>query len=98
VDDALALCPGVRAVACVAAPDDYRGEVLWAFVEGDASTDAMAGWCADRLTRYKRPARFVALQALPRTGVGKLDKAALRALARDMLSLEARAKDASHVA
>ncbi len=40
---------------------------------------------ADRLARYKRPARLVVLDALPRTAVGKIDKQALKALACRML-------------
>jgi long-chain acyl-CoA synthetase len=90
VDEVLSLHPAVREAGAVGVPDAYRGEVIWAFVAGDAVTEAeVTDHCAARLARYKRPARLVMLAALPRTPVGKIDKQALKALARAMLAEEA---------
>lgn len=81
VDEVLMRCPGVSAAAAFAVPDSYRGEVLWAYVEGTAAPAALAAHAEAHLVRYKRPVAWRHLPALPRTGLGKIDRAALRALA-----------------
>jgi len=87
VDEVLAAHPAVREAGAVGVHDSYRGEVIWAFVAGDGVTDAaVTEHCAARLAKYKRPARLIVLDALPRTPVGKIDKQALKALARTMLA------------
>ena len=87
VDEALAAHPEVREAGAVGVPDSYRGEVIWAFVAGEGIAEAdVLEHCAARLAKYKRPARLVVLDALPRTAVGKIDKQALKALARAMLA------------
>ncbi len=89
VDEVLMQHPAVREAGAVGVPDSYRGEVIWAFVAGDAlTTPEVMDHCAARLARYKRPARLVVLDALPRTSVGKIDKQALKALASEMLERE----------
>ena len=93
VDEVLSLHPAVREAGAVGVPDAYRGEVIWAFVAGEGVTEAeVLKHCAARLAKYKRPARLVVLDALPRTPVGKIDKQALKALARTMLE---RSEDAA---
>jgi long-chain acyl-CoA synthetase len=82
VDEALLRCPGVEAAAAVAVPDAYRGEVIWAWIEGDAGEEALERHCRSTLVRYKRPVRWLKVDALPRTAVGKIDKAELRRRAR----------------
>lgn len=90
VDEVLIAHPAVREAGAVGVPDSYRGEVIWAFVAGDAVTEVeVTDHCAARLAKYKRPARLVVLEALPRTSVGKIDKQALKALAREMLEGDA---------
>jgi long-chain acyl-CoA synthetase len=96
VDEALLRCPGVRAAAAVAVPDSYRGEVIWAYVEGEVTPDALARHSEQTLVRYKRPVEWRFLPSLPRTGVGKIDKAELRRKAR--AELADRATGAAHVA
>lgn len=90
VDEVLQQCPGVTAAAAVAAPDAYRGEVLWAWVEGCASEADLVAHCEAHLVRYKRPVRWW-LEPIPRTAIGKLDKAELKRRARA-------AVEAGHVA
>jgi long-chain acyl-CoA synthetase len=87
IDEVLAAHPAVREAGAVGVPDSYRGEVIWAFVAGHGVTDgAVTDHCAARLAKYKRPARLIVLDALPRTPVGKIDKQALKALARTLLA------------
>jgi long-chain acyl-CoA synthetase len=85
VDDALSSCPGVTLAATVAVPDAYRGEALWAFVEGTATDAELAAFCEARLARYKRPSAWLRPGVLPRTSVGKIDKVALRKMALERL-------------
>lgn len=85
VDEVLAAHPAVREAGAVGVPDSYRGEVIWAFVAGEDVDEAdVLDHCAARLARYKRPTRLIVLDALPRTAVGKIDKQALKALARNL--------------
>jgi acyl-CoA synthetase (AMP-forming)/AMP-acid ligase II len=44
-----------------------------------SSTDELFAHTRERLTRYKLPASITISPALPKTGVGKIDKVALRA-------------------
>lgn len=76
--------PEVRAVAVVGGPDARTGEQVVAFVEGaPASAAAVEEHCARRLARFKRPARVVVVDALPRGATGKIRKGRLRELVRD---------------
>lgn len=76
--------PAVRIAAAVAMPDPVLGErvCVYATLRGgdtlslDAVRSAME---AVGVARYKLPARLVVVDALPTTGVGKIDKKALRA-------------------
>lgn len=87
IDEVLAAYPAVREAGAVGVPDAYRGEVIWAFVAGEGVKEAEAiEHCAARLAKYKRPARLIVLDALPRTPVGKIDKQALKTLAHTMLA------------
>lgn len=97
VDEVLLQCPGVHAAAAIAVPDAYRGEVIWAYVEGTATEAALIAHANQHLVRYKQPVQWRLLPALPRTSVGKIDKAALRALARAELSQHRAPKDQAHV-
>jgi long-chain acyl-CoA synthetase len=67
-------------------PDAYRGEILVAYLSpapGRAPSDEeLQEHCKANLAPYKVPARFERMPVLPRTTVGKLDKVALRDLAR----------------
>jgi len=76
--------PEVRAVAVVGGPDARTGEQVVAFVEGAAaSAAAVEEHCARRLARFKRPARVVVVDALPRGATGKIRKGRLRELVLD---------------
>ncbi|HEX7006501.1 MAG TPA: long-chain fatty acid--CoA ligase [Alphaproteobacteria bacterium] len=84
VDDVLYGHPSVLEAAAVGVPDDYRGEVIRAYVvfkpDAPRDIDALLDHCRANLAKYKVPTAIVPVEALPKTPVGKIDKKALRAL------------------
>jgi long-chain acyl-CoA synthetase len=88
VEEALYAHPKVAAAGVVGAPDARSGgERLVAYVVprpgGDAPTGAeIAAHLAERLVGYKCPGDIRVVEALPMTGAQKLDRLALRRLAR----------------
>ena len=92
IEEVLQEHPAVLEAAVIGAPDSYRGEVLLAFVVVRAGMDDAADepslerHCTERLARYKRPARYLQLPALPKTPINKLDRKALAALAAEPTS------------
>jgi fatty-acyl-CoA synthase len=83
IENALAGFPGLAECAVVGMPDEKWGEVgVCALVPaGDAAeaiVEAAKAYLAERLARYKLPRRFVVVEALPRTGSGKVIKTELR--------------------
>jgi long-chain acyl-CoA synthetase len=84
VEETLYGHPGVRLVAVVGVPDDYRGEAVKACVvlkethRERVTADELTQFCRDRLTAYKVP-RIVELRGeLPLTETGKLLRRSLR--------------------
>jgi o-succinylbenzoate---CoA ligase len=73
--------PQVGDVTVVGVPDEEWGEMVVAFYVGIADTSELASWCADRMTGYMVPRRWVRMEALPRLDLGKPDRAAMRAIA-----------------
>jgi len=77
--------PGVQEAAVVGVPDERHGEAAWAYVvrrNPDLTSDALAAHCAGALTNYKRPRRFVFVDELPKSPVGKILRRDLRDRAR----------------
>jgi fatty-acyl-CoA synthase len=70
--------PAIREIAVVGVPDPKWGEVGRAYVVlrpgGRLDAEALRAWGGERLARFKLPAEFVALPALPRTESGKVQK------------------------
>jgi fatty-acyl-CoA synthase len=84
VERVLRSAPCVAEGAVCGRPDPHWGEVPVAVVvpaEG-FSPDAVLAHFAGQLARYKHPRAVVAVEALPRTALGKVQLAALKALAR----------------
>jgi O-succinylbenzoic acid--CoA ligase len=77
VEGALLAHPGVREAAVLPAPDERWGQVGVAYVSGTASENVLRDFLRERLARYKIPARFVFLEALPRNAAGKVDRSRL---------------------
>ena len=75
VEEALATHPAIAEVAVAELP--VRGDLslIAAFVVPEGAwpgEDALAAHAAARLAEYKRPRLWIAVEALPRTGTGKL--------------------------
>ncbi len=87
VEEVLLTAPGVDEVAVVGAPDPEWGEVVVAFVvpqpglSADLQPTAMRldAHCLERIARFKRPKRYIFLDALPKNHYGKVLKTELRA-------------------
>jgi fatty-acyl-CoA synthase len=70
--------PAIREIAVVGVPDSRWGESGRAFVvleDGEPfDGEALRAWGRERLARFKLPREFVAVDALPRTETGKVQK------------------------
>ncbi len=83
VEQVLSAHPDVLEAAVVGRADDIRDEVPVAFVvaadpANPPSLAELHSWCADRLTKAKRPRDIEFVDELPRTSVGKIRKFLLR--------------------
>jgi long-chain acyl-CoA synthetase len=72
----------VLEAAVVGSPDPHWGETVCAFVRlrpgAQVTLEALRAFARERLAGYKLPRRLSLLEALPRTGSGKIAKAELR--------------------
>lgn len=84
VEQALEEHPDVLEAAVVPIADERDGEVPGAVVRLRAGADLAAldlgSWAGERLSRYKVPARFIAVDDLPRTGTDKVQRRQLVSL------------------
>jgi acyl-CoA synthetase (AMP-forming)/AMP-acid ligase II len=82
VEEVLLTHPGVAEACVVGAPDAEWGEVVVAHVVAapGAVVDAAAldAHCLAQIARFKRPKRYVFVDALPKNSYGKVLKRALR--------------------
>ena len=83
VEAALADHPGIRGVGVIAQDDGSGGVRLVACTTGERSVTAseLRSFLAGRLPEYMIPSAFVVVDDLPLTPAGKVDHAALRAIA-----------------
>ncbi len=80
IESALARCPAVSAVAVVGLPDDRWGQAVTAFVVAAEDFSAeravvhLAEYARDRsgLPSVKRPKRYIAVDRIPTSAVGKI--------------------------
>jgi long-chain acyl-CoA synthetase len=84
VEEALLTHPDVREVSAIGIPDPDWGEVVVACVvleAGAVADDAkLDAHCLSSIARFKRPKRYVYLEALPKNNYGKVLKTELRAM------------------
>ena len=73
--------PGVAETAVVGVPHPDFGEAVVAVVvrDGDVADDALAASLDGVLARFKHPKAYIAVDALPRNAMSKVQKAELRA-------------------
>jgi malonyl-CoA/methylmalonyl-CoA synthetase len=66
---------GVTEAAVVGIPDEVRGEVPAAFIVATSfNADALERACRENLASFKVPRRFVRVDSIPRTALGKVQK------------------------
>jgi malonyl-CoA/methylmalonyl-CoA synthetase len=70
--------PEIDEAAVVGVPDAVRGELPVAFLVGEFDEDDLARRCREQLASFKVPRRFVRVDTLPRTPLGKVQKHLLR--------------------
>lgn len=75
VESCLSLHDGVAEVAVVGLPDERWGKIVVAFIKrrGDVTAEDLDRHCRDSgLANFRRPRRFVFVEAIPKSPVGKL--------------------------
>jgi long-chain acyl-CoA synthetase len=84
IDEVLNSHPDTFEVATVGMKDEFRGEIPVAFVVlkpgRSVSAEDLVAYCKERLVDYKVPRKIEFIDALPKTGPGKIDKLKLRGL------------------
>lgn len=78
VEEVLLTHPGVREVSVIGRPDPEWGEIVVAYVVGDAAAPELDRLCLDNIARFKRPKDYVFVDALPKNNYGKILKTELR--------------------
>ncbi|KRE26427.1 AMP-dependent synthetase [Mycobacterium sp. Soil538] len=79
VEEVLLEHPGVVEAGVVGAPDPEWGEVVVAFIVGQAPPAELDAHLLERIARFKRPKRYLYLDELPKNSYGKVLKRELRA-------------------
>ncbi|HVM40064.1 MAG TPA: AMP-dependent synthetase, partial [Acidimicrobiia bacterium] len=77
VEQVLAAMPGVEEVAVFGVTDEEWGQRVCAAVVGDVTPEAVVAFAREHLAPYKCPKDVHLLDALPRTGTGKVRRLAL---------------------
>jgi long-chain acyl-CoA synthetase len=70
----------VREVSVIGRPDPEWGEVVVAYVVGEADCNELDTLCLKNIARFKRPKEYVFVDALPKNNYGKILKTELRDL------------------
>ena len=81
VEEVVAAHPGVLECAAVGVPDANSGEAVMLFVvrkDPSLTKEALAAYCHDELTGYKRPKYIEFRPELPKSNVGKILRRELR--------------------
>lgn len=90
VEEVVSQMPGVLEVSAAGVPDDYLGEVVYAWVVRSPEVQIISAdvirFCRDKIARHKVPAEVRFVEALPRSTVGKV-------LRRELVSSVLKEKD-----
>nr|WP_281416045.1 hypothetical protein [Azospirillum rugosum] len=82
VEEALLRHPGVAEVCVTGQPHEEWGEIVVAFIVPtpgvDLASAALDEHCAANIARFKKPKRYVFVEALPKNNYGKVLKRELR--------------------
>lgn len=82
VEVALAGHPEVGEAVVVGIPDEEWGSLAVCLYTGQAEGDDLAAWLRERMPGHHVPRRWIRVDALPATALGKPDRAAAARLAR----------------
>jgi long-chain acyl-CoA synthetase len=80
VEEVLLRHARVREASVIGRPHPEWGEVVVAYVVGDAPPGELDALCLSEIARFKRPKDYVFVDALPKNNYGKILKTDLRAL------------------
>jgi long-chain acyl-CoA synthetase len=78
VEEVLLAHPVVKEVSVIGRPDPEWGEVVVAYVVGEAATAELDALCLGSIARFKRPKHYIFIDALPKNNYGKVVKTELR--------------------
>ncbi|KAL1466192.1 hypothetical protein MTO96_042899 [Rhipicephalus appendiculatus] len=91
VEEVLNTHPAVQESLVIGVPDERMGEELCAWIvlrdKAKVTDEELREHCEEKLTRFKIPRYFVYNPNVPRTAIGKPQKAKMRPLAAEMLGL-----------
>lgn len=79
VEEVLLKHGAVREVSVIGRSDPEWGEVVVAYVVGEAAREELDALCLSEIARFKRPKDYVFVDALPKNNYGKILKTELRA-------------------
>jgi long-chain acyl-CoA synthetase len=80
VEEVLLTHDAVREVSVIGRPDSDWGEVVVAYVVGEAPAKELDALCLGRIARFKRPKDYVFVDVLPKNNYGKILKTELRTM------------------
>jgi long-chain acyl-CoA synthetase len=80
VEEVLLRHAAVREASVIGRPHPEWGEVVVAYVVGEAGAGELDALCLSQIARFKRPKDYVFLDALPKNNYGKILKTDLREL------------------
>jgi long-chain acyl-CoA synthetase len=82
VEEVLLTHERVREVSVIGRADPEWGEVVVAYVVGEAEREELDALCLSAIARFKRPKDYVFVDALPKNNYGKILKTELREIDR----------------
>ncbi len=74
IEELLLEQPGVAEAAVAGVADPTRGEVPVAWIVGEFDEAALERACREQLASFKVPRRFIRVESIPRTALGKVQK------------------------
>jgi long-chain acyl-CoA synthetase len=78
VEEILLAHEKIREASVIGRPDAEWGEIVVAYVVGEASAQELDALCLAHIARFKRPKDYVFVDALPKNNYGKILKTELR--------------------